>query len=203
MKILDIQQRSDEWFDARKGKITGTKLKDIVVKRGTGKKIGYYELIADRLSVPTDEDPMARGVRLEEEATARFEFETEKKVEEVGLCVRDDNDKIAVSPDGVIENRGVHTEHIEIKCLSSAKHLEAYFEKKIPSEYEMQVLQNFIVNDDLETLYFIFYDPRIPALDFHVIEVKREDIKEDILKYHAYQGEVLREIEELTIKLAF
>ena len=203
MKIIDIEQRSNEWMEARRGKITGTKLKNIVVKKGTGKKIGYYELIADRLSIPTDEDPMARGTRLEDEAVKRFEKEYDKKVEQVGLCVRDDNENIAVSPDGVIENRGVHTEHLEIKCISSAKHLEAYFEKQIPKEYEMQVLQSFIVNDDLARLYFIFYDPRVPVLDFHVIEVKREDVQDDVQTYLEYQRNILKEIDELTLNLSF
>jgi len=203
MKIIDVQQRTEAWLDERRGKITGTKLKDIVVKRGTGKKIGFYELIADRLSIPTDEDPMARGVRLEEEAVKRFEKETGKKVEQVGFCVRDDNENISVSPDGLIKSGDVYKEHIEIKCISSAKHLQAYFEQEIPKDHEMQVIQNFIVNDDLETLYFIFYDPRVTVLDFHVIEVKRADIEEDIKKYHQYQVDVLNEIEELVSQLAF
>jgi len=203
MKIIDVQQRTEAWLDERRGKITGTKLKDIVVKRGTGKKIGFYELIADRLSIPTDEDPMARGVRLEEEAVKRFEKETGKKVEQVGFCVRDDNENISVSPDGLIKSGDVYKEHIEIKCISSAKHLQAYFEQEIPKDHEMQVIQNFIVNDDLETLYFIFYDPRVTVLEYHVIEVPRITLEEDIKKYHQYQVDVLNEIEELVSQLAF
>jgi len=202
MKIYNYQQRSEEWLDARKGKITGKKLKDIVVKRGTKKKIGFYELIADRLAIPTDEDAMARGARLEEEAVARFEKEMGKKVRQVGFCTREDNENIAVSPDGIIDGEKI-TEHIEIKCLSSAIHLQAYFEQQIPKEYYEQVLQNFIVNDDLETLYFVFYDPRVPALDFHMIEVKRETVQEDVQALYEYQINVLKEVDELTSKIAF
>ena len=52
---------------AREGKITGSRLKDIIVKRGTGKKIGFYSLIAEKLGIPAEEGetPMERGSRLE------------------------------------------------------------------------------------------------------------------------------------------
>jgi hypothetical protein len=46
-------------------------------KRGTGKKIGFYALIAEKLGVYDDsEAPMERGARLEKEALERFEKET-------------------------------------------------------------------------------------------------------------------------------
>ncbi|RLI72256.1 MAG: hypothetical protein DRP02_02260 [Candidatus Gerdarchaeota archaeon] len=249
MIVLDIQQRSDEWFEARRGKVTGTKLKNIyipitktqqcarhldagmsdedvaaLVECGKAtvtkakkqleelglesfdsgeKKIGYYELIADRVANDrTEEDPMARGTRLEPEAITRFEGEYKKKVVQVGICHREDNPNIAVSPDGLIAKGKIYPEATEVKCLSSARHLEAYFEKKIPSEYWMQVLQNFIVNDDLKKLYFIFYDPRVVFMDFHVIVVKREAIEKEIKLYHEYQEEVLKEIEELAGSLS-
>ncbi len=206
MKIIDIKQRTDEWGDFRKGKITGTKLKDIVVKRGTGKKIGFYELLADRLATSDgyeEETPMDRGVALENEALEKFAEKTGKKIEQVGFCVSDENENIALSPDGLIKNKGKYTEAVEIKCLATARHLEAHFEQKIQPEYEMQILQYFIVNDDLEKLYFVYYDPRVQALPLHHIEVNRQDIEDQIQMYKDYQVQTLKEIDELAIKLAF
>ena len=63
-------------------RITGTRLKDLVVKRGTGRKIGFYELIAERIAIPpSGENVMDRGKRLEDEAVERFAKETDLEVE--------------------------------------------------------------------------------------------------------------------------
>jgi putative phage-type endonuclease len=169
MKTHSFSTR-EEWLAARRGKITGSRLKDIVVKRGTGRKIGFYELIAERLGVPADdENPMDRGTRLEAEAVERFVKETGKKVDtSLVIWTRDDNESIAVSPDGFVGKK----EAVEAKCLASARHIEAFPTQKVPSDYEMQVIQYFIVNDKLETLYMVFFDPRILVKDYFVIEVK-------------------------------
>lgn len=198
MKI-QLYQSKEEWMFARRGKITGSRLKDIVVKRGTGKKKGYYELIAERLAIePDTEDVMARGTRLEPEAMDRFIKETGKNVDtSLVIWSRDDNESIAISPDGFIGK----TEAVEVKCLSSASHIEAWLTQEIPSEYEMQVYQYFIVNDNLETLYLTFYDPRIPCKDFFFLTINRKDIQEQVDEYLEYQKLVLAEIDEITNKL--
>lgn len=205
MKTIVVNQNTEQLLESRKGKITGSKLGDIVVRRGTGEKIGFYELIAERLSVEEEpEDPMERGHRLEDEARKAFEAKTGKTVStEIGMCLHDDNENIAVSPDGLIDNNGKWTEEVEIKCLSGAKHIKAYLEKEIPDEYTYQALQYFIVNNDLETLYFCFYDPRITVLPFHYIEIRREAVAEQVELYKQYQLEKLARIDEIITQLAF
>ena len=198
-----VKKYSDEqsWLDARLGKITGTRLKDLVTRAGTGKKIGFYEILAERIAIPaTEEKAMDRGKRLEDIAIERFVADTKKKVDnELVIWYRDDNEDIAISPDGSIGK----TEAIECKCLSSAKHIEAYLTKKIPAEYEYQKLQYFIVNDKLKKLYFMFHDPRLPKIDLFWIEVKREDVKEDIEEYLALERETLKELDLLEEQLTF
>ncbi len=200
MKIINTEQNSDEWFDLRKGKITGSKLKGLIVKRGTAKKIGFYELLAERIAEEkTDENPMARGSRLEDEAIEKLEQEF-GVIERVGFCVSDENENIAISMDGY---QAKEKRAFEVKCLSSAKHLQAYFEQKIPSEYEDQALQYFIVDEKLETLIFAFYDPRIPSMELHTIKLQRADIEENIVKFKEYQLGVLKEIDEMAEQLTF
>lgn len=198
MKTLKFENRED-WMFARRGKITGSRLKDIVVKRGTGKKIGYYELIAERLATePEGENPMERGTRLEPEALERFVKEAKKKVNtDLVIWTRDDNESIAISPDGVISD----TEAVEAKCLSSARHIEAFLTQEIPSEYEMQVYQYFIVNDTLTTLYLAFYDPRLPCKDFFYLTINRKDIQASVDEYLEYQRKTLEEVNEIVLKL--
>lgn len=200
MKTLKFDNR-DSWLAARMGKITGSRLKDIIVKRGTGMKIGYYELIAERLALPADgEDPMDRGTRLEDEAIERFAKETKKKVgRSLIIWTRDDNESIAVSPDGVVGK----TAAVEAKCLSSARHIEAYLTQKVPDEFQYQVLQYFIVNDKLETLYLVFYDPRLSAKDFFYLTITREEMAEEIKFCLEYEEKVLAEVTEIVNKLTF
>ena len=190
----------DEWLETRRGRITGTRLKDLVVKRGTKPKKGYYELIAERVAIPaSNENSMDRGTRLEDEALQRFTRETGKEVNgELIIWSREDCPDIAISPDGMIGT----TEAVECKCLSSASHLEAWITKEIPDEYEYQVLQYFIVNDELKTLYFTFYDPRMPN-DFFYLEVKREDVQEKVDECLALEREVLEKIALIEKELTF
>ena len=198
MKTLKFNTK-DEWLLARKGKITGSRLKDLIVKRGTGKKKGYYELIAERIAVePTDENPMERGNRLESEAVARFTKETGKEVDtSLIMWTKDENENIAISPDGIIGEN----EAVEVKCLSSASHIEAFLTNEIPSEYKDQVVQYFIVNDELTTLYSVFYDPRILVKDYFVIETNRDAVQKEIDEYTEYEMTTLAEIEQIVLKL--
>jgi predicted phage-related endonuclease len=199
MQIQKFENEID-WQLARSGRITGTRLGGLVVKRGTGKKIAFYELISERLGIPADdESAMLRGKRLEAEALQAFTEATGKEVDgSLMLWSRDDDESIAISPDGMIGD----TEAVECKCLSSARHIEALLTQKIPSDYEYQVLQYFCVNDQLQTLYFCFYDPRILAKPFFFIEVKREDVQSEVDQYLAYQREVLEEVNKIVLELS-
>lgn len=195
-------ENKEDWMEARKGKFTGSRLKDIIVKRGTGEKIGFYETIAERIAQSADEEnPMERGIRLEDEAVALFIENTGKEVDtSLVIWEREDNSSIAISPDGFIGEK----EAVEIKCLSSARHIEAIITKQIPDEYSYQVIQYFIVNDKLETLYFVMYDPRMPEnLQLHITKITRESQQEQIDFCLAYQKEKIAKIEEIINQLTF
>ena len=199
MKVLQFDNE-ESWLEARRGRITGTRLKDLVSTRGGKQKIGFYEILAERIAIPpSGENVMDRGKRLEDDAVQRFIKETGKKVKtDLVIWCREEDDNIAISPDGSIGK----TEAVECKCLSSARHLEALITKQIPSEYRHQALQYFIVNDKLKKLYFVFYDPRMPK-DFFWIEMKRADIKDEVDEYLKLERETLAEISRLENELTF
>ena len=203
MKIKHIEQGSDEWFEFRKGKISGTRLGDIYAKRG-GRKQGFYEVIAERLAIDADEEnAAARGLRLEEDAVIVFEQVYGKKVDRVGVCVSDAHESIINSPDGLIKNKGKYTEALEIKCLGSASHIEAVITNQVPDKFTTQKIQYFVVNPDLQTLYFAFYDPRIASVPFHVIEVTRDSLDGLPEQFLQFQLEQLREIDTIVEELSF
>lgn len=193
MKRSDnIIQGSDDWHQLRKGKITGTTLKAIM---GTkyAREQAYYEIIAERLlsGLEDDENPMDRGIRLEPDAIASFEMETGKMVERTGFCQMEGNDKIAYSPDGLIGEE----EDVEIKCMGGKNHVKLWLTNEVPDEYWWQVVQAFVVNPKLKKRYFVGYNPDITVHPIHIIEVKREQVLEDIENAEKSQKEFLEEVE--------
>jgi putative phage-type endonuclease len=192
-KYNDIEQRSEAWHQIKKGVISGTSLKNIM---GTPKarEDEKYEIIAQRLTVGVETEyvnPMERGIELEDEAIAEFEFNTGLKVEKTGFCENDDNDKIGYSPDGLIGE----TEDIEVKCPMGKNYVKAWLKNEIPKEYYWQVIQAFVVNPKLEKRYFVLYNPSIPIHQLHIIEVVRDEAV--IEKARLKQEEFLREVDEI------
>jgi len=199
MKTIDFNQDEEKWLAFRKGKVTGTRLKDLVLKRTKKPKIGFYEMIAENVAIPVNENMMLRGKELEKFAIEEFAKKIKKKVSnDLIIWQREDNEKIAISPDGVISE----TEAAEVKCLSHSRHLEALLTQEIPSEYHYQVLQYFVVNDDLKKLYFVFYDPQITK-DLFWIEVTRESLGDEIKECFDLEVETLKKIETITNQLTF
>lgn len=163
----------------------------------------FFEVLADRLSVDDgmEESAMDRGERLESEAIEQFEKSTGKIVDRIGFIESDENEFMGCSPDGLIDNDGVYTEAIEVKCLSSANHVRAWVEDAPPKDYIPQIIQMFIVNESLETLYFVLYDPRVTIHPLHIIKISREMIKSEIEDYKqqelAFIDSVNKKIAEL------
>lgn len=200
MKIETFEDRYS-WLEARRGKITGSRLGDVYSAKGI-KKVGFYEVIAERLGISDDgsEAPMDRGTRLEGEALDAYEKATGRKLDRTkALWMREDNESIAISPDASVigEKRAVET-----KCLSSARHIEAVITGNVPKDYEYQRLQYFIVNDELEALDFAFYDPRLYAVPLKIITVTRAEVQDEVTKILAYQRDILTEVDEIVNRLS-
>jgi len=98
------------------------------------------------------------------------------------------NDWLGLSPDGIVADENTMADDIrkavEIKCPEPKAFVRYMIQNKIPDEYKWQVVMYFIVIDTLEELDFIIYNPEIYDEDYrmHVINVKREDLQEEIQK---------------------
>lgn len=128
MKILDVNQRSDEWFEARQTVVTGTRVKDIKpplrkVKTGS-QTMGFWQLVAEYISYGAEEvSPMVRGTQLETE-NAEITVEQiglKNPLYECGMWLSDDGE-LGYSPDAS-EDSEEPTWAIECKSLSTAEHL--------------------------------------------------------------------------------
>jgi len=79
MKILKFDNEQD-WLFARLGRITGTRLGNLLSKRDRKPLKGFYEIIAERIAIPADyENVMDRGKRLEDDAIERLPKKQGKK----------------------------------------------------------------------------------------------------------------------------
>ncbi len=199
MKVQKYENK-DEWLEARHGRITGKKAGSLLAKKDGKPLKGYYELVAERVAIPaSEENVMDRGNRLEDIAIEQFAKETGKKVNnDLVIWSRDDDNNIAISPDGYVDE----TEAVEVKCLNSAAHIEAWLTKKIPSEFNAQKIQYFVVNDQLQTLNWVFYDPRMPIDLFYVI-VTRAEVQKEVDEYLEMERRVLLEVTAIENQLTF
>ena len=198
MIILPIEQNSQEWRDWRIGRIMGSKAKGVMpLTRGADRTPkGYWHLLAEKVCVPRDgEDAKLRGHRLEQQAIQEFELMYGKKANlEPGVWQSSFSDDIAISPDAA-EPSERPTWAVEVKCLNDADHLMYTIKDKrakklddysaiaqVPSEYKLQVIQYFVVNEDMQTLFFVLHDENVVVDSYrtHVIEIHRKDIEGDI-----------------------
>lgn len=213
MKIIEVEQRTEEWFEARSKVITGTRVKEVKpltrkAKTGT-QPIGLWRLVADYVAYGAEEvQPMSRGTNLETENAMMVvdKFKLKNPLYKCGLWTTDDG-MLGSSPDAS-ENVDLPTWSVECKSLNTAEHLYLVFndlwrKREIPEEFGIlfptrpdtyrglesvaeehrhQVLQEFIVDPKLETLYYSLYDPRIvcPELAHYVIVLHRSEMLEEI-----------------------
>lgn len=208
MNIIEIEQGSDDWKRMREGRLTGTKIGSIYAKSrkqdeifDTSKHLlGFYELLAERLTDCDDLSSNAeRGKALESEAL-------EVASDELGIDFVRGNvwelDKNHIeSPDGYTNDLKMA---IEIKCLSSARHIQAIYDDVPPQEYATEYANYFLVNKDLEMLIVFLYDPRFieQKLRTHYWFLNRVDLMPQIKALKQVKKQVLRELKEAEERLA-
>lgn len=174
----DLEQGSLRWLNLRLGKVTGTKLKNVF-------KSDYLSFIDELIAeVVTEEAPevfttpaMQRGVDLEPYIRKTFERVNGIEVEEVGFCISEDKEYLGLSPDGFTKDRKTA---LEIKAPTTKTHIKYIRRGTIPSEYKYQVLNYFLVNQELEVLYFVSFDDRFKPKPYFQIKVTREELAEDL-----------------------
>ena len=137
-----MEQRTEAWFADRLGKVTASRVADVIAKTKSGysaTRANYMaQLICERLTGKQAESytnaDMERGVELEPIARAMYEMHTDSTVSEVGFIFHPKIDMTGASPDGLV-NDGL----IEIKCPRSGSHLEYVLAGVVPEKYKPQM----------------------------------------------------------------
>lgn len=174
-----MEQRTEDWFKVRLGKVTASRIADVVAKTKTGysaSRANYMaQLVVERLTETKAEsfinDAMQWGIDKEPEARAAYEAKTGELVEEVGFIEHPLIAMAGASPDGLV---GV--DHmVEIKCPSTATHIDYIYERQPPQKYLYQ-MQWQMACANKYSCDFVSYDPRMPEhLRLLIVPIKRDD----------------------------
>lgn len=174
-----IAQGSDEWFAARCGKVTASRISDVIAKTksGWGASRGNYmsQLICERLTGTVADSftnaAMQWGTETEPEARKAYAFFMDHPVEQVGFIDHPKIEMTGASPDGLILDSGL----VEIKCPNTATHIDTLLNGKISAKYITQMLWQMACTGR-EWCDFVSYDPRLPEEHkFFCERVERDD----------------------------
>lgn len=204
----DFAQRTPEWYAARLGKATASRIADIVAKTKSGystSRANYMaELVVERLTgEPTqtfESGPMIWGREKESEAVAAYAWETDTEPEECGFYIHPRLEMAGASPDRLVGDDGL----IEVKCPLTATHLETLLGGSIPAKYVTQ-MQWQMACTERAWCDFVSFDPRCPPhLRLHIQRVKRDDavIAELEREVAAFLAEIDAKLEALNRRKA-
>jgi putative phage-type endonuclease len=160
-----IEQRSEEWYALRCGKVTASRVADVVakIKNGYSASRANYaaQLIVERLTGTVAEsyvsEPMQFGIDNEAEARDAYCFYQNATVEPAGYVDHPMIVNAGASPDGYVGDDGL----VEIKVPNSATHIDTLLGKSVPGRYVTQI-QFQLACTGRKWCDFVSYDPRMP-----------------------------------------
>ena len=201
-----MDQRTDEWFAARLGKVTASRVADVVAKTkngyGASRENYMAQLICERLTgKPTEmfsNAAMEWGTQTEPQARAAYSAKTGELVEEVGFLCHPVIEQAGASPDGVGEGL------VEIKCPNTATHLEYVLSGKPPEKYVTQMQWQMAVTG-APWCDFVSYDPRLPEhLQMLIVRVARDatriaELEDEVRKFLGELEDKLKQLEKVKL----
>ena len=184
MRIVDCEQNDAEWTWARTGRITASRMCDVMatLKRGgeaASRRDYRAELIAERLTGRAEDHYVSKEMKFgaEQEPFARtaYEIKTENTVDQVGFIFHPRLDFTGASPDGLIGQDG----RLELKCPKTTTHLAYMMAGTVPEGYQYQMLWNMACAER-GWWDFASYDPRMPEkLRIFIVRMLRDEARID------------------------
>tara|TARA_R110000787_G_scaffold284191_1_gene397659 strand:- start:1439 stop:2065 length:627 start_codon:yes stop_codon:yes gene_type:complete len=204
MNIIETcEQGSIEWLSLRLGKITASRVKDVLTKgRGTSpsKTAESYmmELIAEILTGNSkpffENDAMRWGTETEPQARAMYAVNNDfVDVKEVAFV--EHNEQVGISPDGLIGDDGL----FEAKCPNTTTQLKRALSDSYSSDYKAQIQMQLWVTER-EWCDFVSFDPRLNCGASYLQErVYRDEeyISDMKIKVYAFVDEMNARIKKI------
>lgn len=160
-----IEQGTDAWKQERLGKVTASRIADMLAKTKSGwgaSRANYRaQLVAERLTGEVAETytnaAMAWGTAMEPEAVAAYAFYLGVDPEPVGFVPHPSIAMSGASPDRLIGADGM----IEVKCPNTSTHIETLLERAVPGKYRLQMMWQMACTGRA-WCDFVSFDPRLP-----------------------------------------
>lgn len=165
MNVVDFPQGSAEWLAARAGKVTASRIADVLAKIKTGEAAARRDyraqLVAEILTGRPQEDgfqnaEMIWGTEQEPLARSAYELSRGVLVDMVGFVLHPTIERAGASPDGVVDD-GL----VEIKCPKTATHIQYLLADEVPAKYEPQMAWQMACTG-AAWVDFVSFDPRLP-----------------------------------------
>jgi len=171
-----IEQRTEEWFAQRLGKVTASRVADVIAKTKTGPSASREnyatQLVLERLTNKQAEfysnAAMQWGTDTEPMARQAYEVKRGVFVNETGFIDHPTIEMSGASPDGLVGKNGL----VEIKCPESKTHMEYLLSGKAPAKYIPQMMWQMACTGR-EWCDFVSFDPRFPE-NLQILVVKVE-----------------------------
>ena len=204
-----INQGTEEWFQQRLGKVTASRISDVIAKTKTGVSTSrqnyLIQLVSERLTGKKTDSftnkAMEDGVEREPIARKLYESKTNSIVTEVGFFDHPVIKNTGASPDGAVnaEEEGKYAGLIEIKCPLETTHTNTLMNKSIPSKYVPQ-MQWQLACTGARWVDFVSFNPNFPeSLQVFVKRLDRDDTY--IAELEAEVVRFLEEVEQTILKL--
>ena len=200
-----IEPYTAEWFDARCGRVTASRIHDATKRLKNGawstERTNYMtELAVERLTGVTTRhyvsDAMLHGIENEPDAIAALEFALDVDVHPIGFVQHPTIYQSGATPDGAVGDVGL----VEVKAPTSKTHIETILTKEIDPRYIAQMAWHLACCPDREYVDFGTYDPRMPPdLQLWVFRYMRDE--KYIAALEADVREFLDELEDMVEKL--
>ena len=204
-----IEQRTEEWFQQRLGKVTASRISDVIAKTKTGVSTSrqnyLIQLVSERLTSKKGDSfvnqAMLDGIERESAARALYERTRGVSVTEVGFFDHPVIKNSGASPDGAVnaEEDGKYAGLIEVKSPIESTHTNTLISKSVPSKYIPQ-MQWQLACTGAKWVDFVSYNPNFPEeLQLFVARVDRDDtyigeLEAEVVKF-------LEEVEQTILKL--
>jgi putative phage-type endonuclease len=199
-----MQQGTPEWFKARCGKATASRIADIVAKTKSGysaSRANYAaQLVAERLTGAVEEGfssaAMKWGTENEDEARNAYAFRRNLDVSPAGFIPHPNIGMAGASPDGFVGDDGL----VEIKCPNTATHIDTLVNARIPLKYHYQ-MQWQMACTGRAWCDFVSFDPRLPeSMRLFVARLLRDEDR--IAELENEVAGFLREVDATVLQLS-
>lgn len=174
-----LEQRSPEWFAARCGKVTASRIADLMAKTKSGystSRANYKaQLVCERLTQCVEPSycnaAMQHGIDTEAEAREVYQQHMLCAVEEIAFVDHPSIPMAGASPDGLVGEDGL----VELKCPITATHIEALLTGTVAEKYIKQ-MQFQMACTGRQWCDFASYDNRLPeSMRLFVKRIQRDD----------------------------